>query len=95
PIDKFTYPGPNPVSRETAVVMLADGVEAAARSLPVKTEESLQKMINQIVDAKIENHELDDAPFTFRDIRDVKRIFLDKLKNIYHLRIQYPEEKKN
>lgn len=91
--EDFKYPGPNPTSRETAVVMLADGVEAAARSLPEKNEETLGAIINQIIDAKVNNHELDDAPITFKDIKDIKAIFLEKLKNIYHLRIQYPSEK--
>lgn len=94
PVDKYSYPGPNPVTRETAVVMLADGVEAATRSLPEKSEESLNKVINQIIDSKVENHELDDAPITFKDIREIKTVFLEKLRNIYHLRIQYPEENK-
>ena len=91
--DDFRYPGPNPTTRETAVVMLADGVEAAARSLPEKNEETLRKIVDQIIDAKVNNHELDDAPITFRDIKDIKSIFLEKLKNVYHLRIQYPSEK--
>lgn len=90
--EDFRYPGPNPTSRETAVVMLADGVEAASRSLPEKNEETLSKIINQIIDSKVQNHELDDAPITFKDIKDIKAIFLEKLKTVYHLRIQYPKE---
>jgi cyclic-di-AMP phosphodiesterase PgpH len=93
-VNKFTYPGPNPITRETAIVMLADGVEAASRSLPVKSEESIKEVIDKIIDAKLRNHELDDAPLTFRNIREIKAIFLEKLKNIYHVRIQYPTEKK-
>jgi putative nucleotidyltransferase with HDIG domain len=89
---EFRYPGPNPQSRETAILMLADGVEAAARSLPEKNEESLRKIIDQIIDSKIQNKELDDAPITFYDIKLIKSIFLEKLKNIYHVRIQYPKE---
>lgn len=91
---KFTYPGPNPITRETAIVMLADGVEAASRSLPVKNEESIKEVIDKIIDAKLRNHELDEAPLTFRNIREIKSIFLEKLKNIYHIRIQYPNDKK-
>lgn len=90
--EDFRYPGPNPTTRETAVVMLADGVEAAARSLPEKNEQTLKAIIDQIINAKILHHELDDAPITFKDINDIKAIFLDKLKNVYHLRIQYPKE---
>ena len=93
-VKKFSYPGPNPITRETSVVMLADGVEAATRSLPVKNEESIREVIDRIIDAKIKNHELDNAPLTFRNIREIKAIFLEKLKNIYHVRIQYPTEKK-
>jgi putative nucleotidyltransferase with HDIG domain len=88
--DRFMYPGPNPFTRETAVLMLADGVEAATRSLPEKTEENLKKVINQIIDFKVNNHEFDDSPITYKDIRVIKEIFLHKLINIYHVRIQYP-----
>lgn len=88
----YMYPGPNPTTRETAVVMLADSIEAASRSLLEKNEESLKKLINQIVDSKISNNELEDAPLTFKDIKDIKSIFLEKMKNIYHVRIQYPSE---
>lgn len=90
--DDFRYPGPNPTTRETAVVMLADGVEAAARSISEKNEESLKTIINQIIDVKVAHHELDDAPLTFKDIKAIKAIFLEKLKNVYHIRIQYPKE---
>jgi putative nucleotidyltransferase with HDIG domain len=90
--EQFMYPGPNPNTRETAVVMLADGIEAASRSLPEKNEDSLKAIINQIIDGKVKSQELDDAPLTFKDIKDIKAIFLEKLKNIYHLRIQYPKE---
>jgi cyclic-di-AMP phosphodiesterase PgpH len=89
---EFMYPGPNPQSRETAILMLADGVEAASRSLPEKNVENLRKIIDQIIDGKIQNRELDDSPITFKDIKVIKSIFLEKLKNIYHIRIQYPKE---
>ncbi len=90
--DEFKYPGPNPQSRETAILMLADGVEAASRSLTEKNGDNLRKIIDQIIDGKIQNHELDDSPITFNDIKVIKSIFLEKLKNIYHVRIQYPKE---
>lgn len=92
-VEKFTYPGPNPQTLETAIVMLADSVEAAARSLPEKNEESMKRLIDQIIDSRISNHELDDAPITFRDINRIKGIFLEKLKTVYHIRIEYPKEK--
>jgi cyclic-di-AMP phosphodiesterase PgpH len=91
--NEFMYPGPNPNTRETAILMLADGVEAATRSLPVKNEETLKKMIDQVIDTRVNNHELDDSPLTFKDIKLIKSIFLAKLKNIYHVRIEYPTEK--
>jgi len=90
-IKNFTYPGPNPVTRETAIVMLADGVEAASRSLPEKNADTLMNVVNKIIDGKINNHELEEAPLTFRDIKTIKEIFFEKLKNIYHVRIQYPK----
>lgn len=92
-LEKFTYPGPNPQTLETAIVMLADSVEAAARSLPEKNEETMKRLIDQIIDSRISNHELDDAPITFRDINRIKSIFLEKLKTVYHIRIEYPKEK--
>lgn len=92
-MSQFSYPGPNPHTRETAIVMLADGVEAAARSLPEKTEENLKNLIDRIIDTRLKDHELDDAPLTLRDIKMIKSIFLEKLRTIYHIRIQYPEEK--
>ncbi len=90
-IKNFTYPGPNPVTRETAIVMLADGVEAASRSLPEKNADTLKNIVNRIIDGKVNNHELDHAPLTFKDISTIKEIFFEKLKNIYHVRIQYPK----
>lgn len=90
-IKSFTYPGPNPITRETAIVMLADGVEAASRSLPEKNADTLMNIVNKIIDGKINNRELEDAPLTFRDIKTIKEIFFEKLKNIYHVRIQYPK----
>lgn len=94
-VSKFHYPGPNPSSRETAVVMLADVIEATTRSLPEKNEDSVKKVINQIIDQKLQDHELDDTALTFKEISDIKEIFLRKLMNIYHIRIQYPTEEKN
>lgn len=92
PDDLFSYPGPNPTTRETAIVMLADGVEASTRSLPEKNDETIRNAIKLIIDTKVANHELDDAPLTFSDIKAIREIFFEKLKNIYHLRIQYPTE---
>lgn len=91
-IDKepFTYPGPVPSTRETAVVMLADSIEAASRSLDKKDAVSLKELIESIFNKKIRAGQLDYAPLTFRDITLLQQIFLEKLLNIYHVRITYP-----
>jgi len=86
----FTYPGPLPETRETAVVMLADSIEAASRSLDKKDSESLKNLIDAIFQEKIEAKQLDYAPLTFKDITSLKELFLEKLLNIYHVRIHYP-----
>jgi len=88
----FTYSGPLPETRETAVVMLADSIEAASRSLDKKDNESLKKLIDTIFQDKIEAGQLDYAPLTFKDITLLKELFLEKLLNIYHVRIHYPQK---
>jgi putative nucleotidyltransferase with HDIG domain len=88
---KFTYPGPLPFTRETAVVMLADSVEAASRSLVVKSSENFSKIIDLVFSQKIEAGQLNDAPLTFKDINLLKEVFLEKLQNIYHVRVAYPQ----
>ena len=87
----FTYPGPLPSSRETAVVMLADSIEAASRSLTEKTSENFRNLIDAIFKQKIDAGQLDNAPLTFNDITLLKEIFLEKLLNIYHVRLSYPK----
>lgn len=88
---KFTYPGPLPWSRETAVVMLADSIEAASRSLEEKTSENMSKLIDAIFKQKIDSGQLDNTPLTFKDITLLKEVFLEKLLNIYHVRVSYPQ----
>lgn len=90
----FTYPGPNPFSKETAVVMMADAVEAASRSLKEHTEEGITELINKIVNGQIADGLLKNAPLTFRDVEAIKHVFIEKLKIIYHTRISYPDLKK-
>ena len=90
----FIYPGPLPRSKEAAVVMLVDGIEAASRSMKEKTHENLKALIDNMIDKKIEDKQLDDSDLTFRDIDTIKRTLLEKLINIYHIRIEYPDEKK-
>ena len=91
----FIYPGPLPRSKEAAVVMLVDGIEAASRSMKEKTHENLKGLIDKMIDKKIEDKQLDDSALTFKDISTIKATLLEKLINIYHIRIEYPEEKKN
>jgi putative nucleotidyltransferase with HDIG domain len=90
---KFRYPGPTPFSKETGVVMMADSVEAASRSLKTMNAETIENLVDNIIDYIIKEHQLDDADLTFKDITTAKDIFKQKLKNIYHARIEYPEEK--
>ena len=92
--DAFRYPGPNPQTREQAVVMMCDSVEAASRSLKEYTEESITQLVNSIVDSQLAEGHFKECPITFRDIADAKRTLIDSLKTIYHTRISYPEIKK-
>lgn len=92
--EAFRYPGPNPQTREQAVVMMCDSVEAASRSLKEYTEESITQLVNRIVDSQLAEGHFKECPITFRDIADVKRTLIDSLKTIYHTRISYPEVKK-
>ncbi|MBC8593083.1 HDIG domain-containing protein [Oscillospiraceae bacterium N12] len=92
--EEFTYPGPNPFSKETAILMMADAVEAASRSLPEYTEESISNLVDKIIDSQMEDGYFKECPITFKDIATVKAVFKEKLKIMYHTRISYPELKK-
>lgn len=96
PIDEsiFTYPGPNPQTKEQAILMMADSVEAASRSLPEYTEESIGALIDKIIDSQVTEGYFKECPITFKDIATVKNVFKEKLKTTYHTRISYPELKK-
>ena len=87
----YTYPGPEPFSKETSVLMMADTVEAASRTLKIPDEESINNLVENIINKQIESKQYDNADITFRDIKTIKKIFKKKLMNIYHLRIEYPE----
>lgn len=91
--ETFTYPGPNPFSKETAILMMADAVEAASRSLPEYTEESISSLVDKIIDSQVAEGYFKDCPITFKDIATIKAVFKEKLKTIYHTRISYPELK--
>lgn len=90
----FTYPGPNPFSKETAVLMMADSVEAASRSLKEHTEESISALVNKIIDSQIADGLMRNAPLTFKDVETVKSVFVEKLKIMFHTRVSYPDLKK-
>lgn len=89
----FRYPGPNPITQEQAVLMMCDSVEAASRSLQEYTEESISTLVNRIIDDQIAQGFFNDCPITFRDINQAKTVLIERLKSIYHTRIQYPELK--
>ncbi|MBR1932856.1 MAG: HDIG domain-containing protein [Prevotella sp.] len=90
----FTYPGPNPFTKEQAILMMADAVEAASRSLPDYTEQTIRQLVNRIIDGMLADGYFRECPITFRDIAYAKTVLIEKLKTIYHTRISYPELKK-
>lgn len=92
--EKFRYPGPNPFTKEQAILMMADSVEAASRSLPEYTEESISTLVDKIIDTQVSDGYFKECPITFKDIATVKALFKEKLKTMYHTRISYPELKK-
>lgn len=96
--EPFTYPGPNPRSKETSILMMADAVEAASRSLSDHSPESISALIDRIIDSQIADGLLQDSPLSFRDISRIKASFNERLRTIYHARVSYPEnmrEQKN
>ncbi len=88
--DDFRYPGPKPFSKETAVLMMADSVEAAARSLTVHDSTSIDKLVEQIIRNQVENGQFENCDITYHDITVIKRMFKKMLNAIYHVRMQYP-----
>jgi putative nucleotidyltransferase with HDIG domain len=91
PEESFTYPGPDPYSKETSVLMMADAVEAASRSLKEHTEENIRSLIDRIIDSQITDGLHKYSPLTFRDIEKIKQSFCEKIQTMYHTRISYPE----
>ena len=90
----FRYKGPKPDSKETGIVMLADSVEAAVRSLDEKTPENIEKTVEAIFENRIEDGHLDESNLTFKDIEEIKKTFIQMLVNLYHPRVKYPEQEK-
>ena len=89
----FRYKGPNPFTKEQAILMMTDAVEASSRSLKEYTEESITKLVNNIIDNQVKEGFFEDCPITFKDIKTAKEVLIDKLKIVFHTRIAYPEEK--
>lgn len=92
--DPFTYPGPNPRSKETSLLMMADATEAASRSLKEYNDETISNLVNKIIDGQIAQGLMKDSPLSFRDVEVVKKVFISRLRTMYHTRISYPELKK-
>ena len=87
----FQYPGPIPFTKETAILMMADSVEAASRSLKKYNLETITGLVNSILDAQVNENQFNNTDITFKDITIVKRLFIKKLMNIYHVRVEYPK----
>jgi hypothetical protein len=87
----FTYPGPAPFSKETAVLMMADSIEAASRSIPKPDETKLNNLVDNIISGQMVSGQYDNADITLKDIKRIKKIFKKMLLTIYHIRIEYPE----
>ena len=90
--EPFTYPGPNPQTREASLLMMADGVEAASRSLPEHTVESITELVNKIIDGQVDAGLHRESPISFRDIQTIKESFINRLRTIYHVRVAYPKQ---
>jgi len=90
-INKFTYPGPTPHSKETAIVMMADSTEAASRSLKVINKDVINALVDSIIDHQLSENQFDDVDLTLRDFKMIRGILKKKLINIYHARIEYPK----
>jgi putative nucleotidyltransferase with HDIG domain len=87
----FTYPGPKPFSKETAVVMMADAVEAASRSLTSFNDENISELVERIIYLQEQDGQFSDVPLTFKDMSDIKDVLKRRLSNIHHARIVYPD----
>ena len=88
----FTYPGPNPLTKETSVLMMADSVEAASRSLSDHSVSAITSLVNRIIDAQIEEGLHNESPISFRDIKVIKEAFINRVSTMYHSRVVYPTD---
>jgi membrane-associated HD superfamily phosphohydrolase len=90
-IEEFQYPGPIPFSKETAILMMCDSVEAASKSIKEPTAQAFDNLVEKIVNKQMEDGQFMNADITFKELQTIKKVLKKKLKNIYHLRIEYPE----
>ncbi len=90
----FTYPGPRPHTKEEAIIMICDAVEAASKSLSKHDDESVSNIVDKVIDIQVASNQFSHSPITFLDIAETKEVLKEKLRNIYHVRIQYPDEVK-
>lgn len=88
----FSYPGPNPQSKETSILMMADAVEAASRSLPNHTPEAIEELVNRMIDGQIADGLHNDSLLSFKDVKEIKESFISRLRTMYHARISYPSD---
>jgi Predicted membrane-associated HD superfamily hydrolase len=91
--EDFRYPGPIPETKEAGIIMLADGVEAAVRSINEPNKDNIESMINDIINDRLSSGQLDNCDLTLRDITKIKAAFIKVLLGIYHHRIEYPKDK--
>lgn len=91
---EFRYPGPRPRTKEETILMMADSIEAASKSLKNPTEQDISGLVDKIVEGKISQGQFENSRMTFRELEDCKIVFKQLLKSVYHVRIEYPEEKK-
>ena len=93
-VDKapFSYPGPNPQTKEAAILMMADACEAATKSLKEHSEEAISAMVNRIIDSQVADGLLREAPISFRDVETIKALFVERLRTAFHMRVSYPNE---
>lgn len=92
--DQFRYEGPLPTTKETGILLLADGIEAASRAMKNPTYSKLENLVNRMVEDRVSEGQLSHCPLTFRDLQVIKETFLSILVGVYHSRIEYPEEDK-
>ena len=90
----FSYPGPNPQTKEAAILMMADACEAATKSLSDHSEEAIAAMVDRIIDSQVADGLLREAPISFRDVETVKQLFVERLRTAYHARVSYPGDDK-